>query len=81
MQAVRKSNSSPEAQSSDLKSNSRLSEVPSKQPIDNSNCDKETSDSQPTEITEQPQKETTGTVKKLQPILKEGGKQNQTQLI
>lgn len=77
MQAVRKSNSSPEAQSSDLKGNSRLSEVPSKQ---NSNCDKETSDSQPVEIRES-EKETTGTVKKLQPILKEGGKQNQTQLI
>ena len=80
MHAVRKSNSSPEAQSSDLKGNSKLSEVPSKQPIDNSNCDKVTSDSQSAEIRE-PQKETTGTVKKLQPILKEGGKQNHTQLI
>ena len=80
MHAVRKSNSSPEAQSSDLKGNSKLSEVPSKQPIDNRNCDKETSDSQPAEIG-QPEKETTGTVKKLQPILKEGGKQNQAQLI
>ena len=80
MHAVRKSNSSPEAQSSDLKGNSKLSEVPSKQPIDNRNCDKETSDSQPAEIG-QPEKETTGTVKKLQPILKEGGTQNQTQLI
>ena len=80
MHAVRKSNSSPEAQSSDLKGNSKLSEVPSRQPIDNRNCDKETSDSQPAEIRE-PEKETTGTVKKLQPILKEGGKQNQTQLL
>ena len=80
MHAVRKSNSSPEAQSSDLKGNSKLSEVPPKQPIDNRNCDKETSDSQPAEI-RQPEKETTGTVKKLQPILKEGGTQNQTQLI
>ena len=75
MHAVRRSNSSPEAQSSDLKGNSRLSEVHSKQPIDNSNCDKETSDSQAAEIRE-PEKETSGTVKKLQPILKEGGKQN-----
>ena len=80
MHAVRKSNSSPEAQSSHLKGNSKLSEVPSKQPIDNRNCDKETSDSQPAEI-RQPEKETTGTVKKLQPILKEGGKHNQTQLL
>ena len=80
MHAVKKSNSSPEAQSSDLKGNSKLSEVPSRQPIDNRNCDKETSDSQPAEIRE-PEKETTGTVKKLQPILKEGGKQNQTKLI
>ena len=80
MHAVRKSNSSPEAQSSDLKGNSKLSEVPSRQPIDNRNCDKETSDSQPAEIRE-PEKGTTGTVKKLQPILKEGGMQNQTQLI
>ena len=80
MHAVRKSNSSPEAQSSDLKGNSKLSEVPSRQPIDNRNCDKETSDSQPAEIRE-PEKESTGTVKKLQPILKEGGKQNQAQLI
>ena len=80
MHAVRKSNSSPEAQSSDPKGNSKLSEVPSRQPIDNRNCDKETSDSQPAEI-RQPEKETTGTVKKLQPILKEGGMQNQTQLI
>ena len=75
MHAVRRSNSSPEAQSSDLKGNSRLSEVHSKQSIDNSNCDKETSDSQAAEIRE-PEKETSGTVKKLQPILKEGGKQN-----